>query len=268
VGELRHAFAHPDFLTREISMRRHAASSRLPEPKFDDGSWHTLGQLRTYENLLLQTRQGDKAYSDAVRVDTSRPEKLRRDELIPFLNLAKHLHLADATRFRKPVQDDGVDIEYQVDGSSLVRLQITTAYPVRHDATGNLLNGGHQFRLEMEKLTNQGFLVGRGPFERRGTEIHSTEDCFSLDEIESACRLGLIYAFKTKSSHGTSDVALLVKAVGYYEALLEVASFNEMIEAAASVEFPRRFGKVIVVDSGDGFMWSTDNPAITSRCGA
>jgi hypothetical protein len=75
------------------------------------------------------------------------------------LNFANQEGLESTIRFRKPLHDDGVDIEYMVPGGAVVHVQITTAYPLWFDVSGNALNGGHQQRLQMEKLTAHCYLL-------------------------------------------------------------------------------------------------------------
>jgi hypothetical protein len=113
-----------------------------------------------------------------VRIDTSPEEKLRRDELIPFLYFAEHEKLPASTPFRKPRREEGVDLEYAL-GDSIAKLQITTAYPVWFDADGEALNGGHQYRLYLDKNTADGCLSGSGPFERQSDKITNNECCGS-----------------------------------------------------------------------------------------
>jgi hypothetical protein len=240
--------------------RRSVASTRLSAVSFDNGEWHALGELRAYEALLLSKRGDDQAFSDAVRVDRAPEEKLRRDEFLAFLNLAKHKEMSDPTLFRKPTRETGVDIEYRDDGRT-VRLQIATAYRVAFDAEGNELPGGYQDRLLREKLTSDRLVSGFGPFERRDDKIVKNEGCEPCWQvIERSCRLGIIRAFERKVDHGDNDVSLLVKAVRYYEETAQdVGRFRTIVDAAASVVFPSRFAEVIVVDYGDRFIWA--------RCG-
>jgi len=242
---------------------RSAAERLLPWPNFGDGNWHRLDELQEYENRLLTLRQKNPTVSDAVRTDTSPVEKLRRDELLPFLNLANHQELPLNTSFRKPIDECGVDIEYVAAGT-LTRLQITTAYPLWLDSVGLPLNGGHQQRLKMEKITTNGQLIGCGPFERREDEILNNEGCNSWEEIETSHRLGLINAFQRKALHWDRNLILLVKGVEYFQNILDVQRFHVMVDSAAREafqreKFPTRFIRVIVVDSGDGFIWSRDS---------
>jgi hypothetical protein len=240
-----------------MKRRSSVACTRLSADIFDDGEWHELGDLRGWEALLLSISQSDEAFSDAVRIDTAPGEKLRRDEWLAFLNLAKHRSMPHAALFRKPMHETGVDVEYMQSGDPIVRLQITTAYRVRFDAQGKKLHGGHQDRLFREKLTSEGRLSGTGPFERRGDEILSNDSCEAWEQIEDSCRLGIIEAFEGKANHGAKDVSLLVKAVRYYEETMQdVDRFRSIMNAAAAVRFPMRYGEVIVVDYGEGFIWS------------
>jgi hypothetical protein len=156
-------------------------------------------------------------------------------------------------------------IEYVVPRSLIERLQITTAYPLWFDSVGNPLNGGHQFRLHMEKRTAQGSFMGSGPFDRRDGAIIHNEDANTWDEIEKSRRLGLIEAFRTKAAHGRHGINLLVHSVRYYESVPHFDRFSAIVEAAAVVVYPARFSKVIVVDYGDGFMWSRP-PATPVGC--
>ena len=176
---------------------------------------------------------------------------------LAFLNLAKHRAMADATLFRKPTCEMGVDLEYKRGGDPIVRLQITTAYRVWGDGRGGTLPGGYQDRLLREKLTSEGLLSGSGPFKRSGSEILSSDSQESWEDIEQSCRLGIIEAFARKAEHGAKDVTLLVKAVRYYEETMQhVDRFRSIVNAAASARFPFRFAEVIVVDYGEGFIWS------------
>lgn len=155
---------------------RSVAATRLEGPQFGDGEWHRLTELQNFEMKLWAKRQEDKDFSDAVRTDTSREEILRRDELVPFLLLAKHDDLPANTRFRKLVQkgtdrEKGIDIAFQVPGSGESYLQITKAFPVWSNATARALNEGYQHRLFMEKLTAEDTILGSGPFKRCGSKI-------------------------------------------------------------------------------------------------
>jgi hypothetical protein len=238
--------------------RPNVASTRLPAVAFDDGQWRALGELRSYEALLSAERRADPTFSDAVRLDQAPVEKLRRDELLAFLNLAKHRGLTNEILFRKPIREEGVDIEYRGASGAVARLQITTAYPVLFDAKGNELPGGYQDRLLTEKLTSEGVVSGSGPFERRGDAIVGSDEsgpCWA--DIERSCRLGVVRAFERKADHGDRDVSLLVKAVRYGEEIgQDVERFRAIIDAAASVVLPTRFAEVIVVDYGDGLIWT------------
>jgi hypothetical protein len=122
------------------------------------------------------------------------------------------------------------------------------------------LNGGHQHRLLMEKLTAKGELVGSGPFARRGEEIQNHEGCDSWDEIERSLLLGLEEAFSLKARHGAKDVTLLVRAVDYYKTIIDFERFRAIVEWAAAVVFPNNFAAVVVVDDGEGFVFMAGSP--------
>lgn len=233
-----------------------AAAQLVPRPAFGDGDWHRLDELMEFERQLLEARQRNKSFSDAVRVDGSRDESLRHKELIPFLDLAQHEALPPETRFRKPTVDRGIDIEVEL-GTGIQSLQITTAYPALFDKTGQLLNGGYQRRLHMEKLTLDGMLSGSGPFERRGNHIWHHGGCTTWDQIDASSRIGLIVAFKSKSSHGCDGVTLLVKATDYFKNVLDATRFYTIVDEAAAEALPMRFSRVVVVDYGPGFIWSS-----------
>jgi hypothetical protein len=83
----------------------------------------------------------------------------------------------------------------------------------------------------------------------------NNEGCYSWEELETTYLHGLTKALKLKAAHGNKDIALLVKAVGYYEAIIEVERFHAIVDAAARVAFPRRFAETVVVDYGEGFIW-------------
>ena len=234
-------------------MRTSAVETRMPRPDFDDGEWHTLGELEGFEHRLSETRQADKSFSDAVRIDTARAEKLRHAELIPFLYFARQIGLPGFTRFRKPISDRGVDIEFEVDGG-VSALQITTAYPMWGVPSGPRLSGGYQYRLHMEKLTSEGSLSGSGPFKRKGDTIGHNGDCNSWQEIEEALRAGMIEAFRGKQSRGDKTVSLLIHAVDYYFSTLKMDRFVSIITHAARIALPHRFASVIVVDYGPGYI--------------
>lgn len=232
-----------------------AANTRVARPALGDGEWRTLGELRAFELALLAERQRDPSFSDVVRLDNSPAEKLRRDELVPFLYMAHHESLPDATLFRKPQTEQGIDLEYAHDGT-VMRLQITKAYPVWLNALGEAVNGGYQYRLHMEKLTANGFLSGTGPFERRGGEIVHHEGCDTWDDKRAALLRGLIAAFEGKASHGSKDITLLVHAETFHMETCDARRFHDLIEDASHTVFPCKFGRVMVVDYGEGFKYN------------
>lgn len=237
--------------------RASVAGKMLARPNFaDDNNWHRLDELREFEDRLSLARQRDAEFSNAVRIDGSLEEKIRRDELLPFLHFARHESLPGSTLFRKPKPDVGVDIEYKA-GGSVVQLQITTAYPVWRDQAGNPQNGGHQHRLLLEKLGSQNTVIGFGPFERCGDRILNNEQGLTQHGVEEAYQLGLENAFRAKSSHRAENISLLIRAVGYSE-VMDAECFHALVASAAQHESLQGFARVIVVDTGDGFMCSLE----------
>lgn len=244
-----------DWRKAAVAKRRSVANMRLAGPKFGDGNWHCLADLVRFEEQLLAARQQDKRFSDEVRIDNSPGEKLRRDELLPFLDLAQHEKLASTCIFRKPQDDRGIDIEYAVAGARYA-LQITTAYPTWMDASGKAMNGGYQHRLHMEKLTGHGMLWGTGPYERRDGVIAHDESCTTSEQELNACRVGLVEALKLKSRRGLCGVGLLIGARGFYQKIFDPNRFNELVEASVRMVPPTTFDRIVVVDYGPRFFWT------------
>ncbi len=109
----------------------------------------------------------------------------------------------------------------------------------------------------MEQLTAEGLVMGTGPYYRSGDKILNNQGCESSTEVDHSCRLGLVEAFRRKANMGTRNVNLIVKAVGFTQAMaLDAARFRQIVGEAADASFPSRFGRVYVVDYGRGFIWT------------
>jgi hypothetical protein len=237
--------------SKTVKSDRSVAAAQLHRLNFGDGEPHSLEELERYEALLLGARRSDRLFSDALRTDKSPAEKLRRDELAPFLAFARHEGLPPATIFWKPVKDEGVDIKYRAYGQER-ELQLTTAYPLWEGAS----NGGYDNRLSMEKLSATGGFIGSGPFKRVGAAIIPTERPTSQEQVEKACEEGLISAFAKKSSHGDARITLLVYAVHFFPAVCDFGQFQTLIDSSLRNSEPLRFGRVVVIDPVGGFACS------------
>ena len=153
------------------------------------------------------------------------------------------------TRFRKPQREEGVDLEYDFEGT-WSKLQITTAYPTK----GESGSGGYQFRLLMEKLTNDGQAVGSGLLERKGSTILQDERCSTDREEEKACRLGFVEALRGKAHRGSSNVTLLVRAVDFVLPLgCDAECFKAIALSSIETARPNGFASIVVLDHWEGF---------------
>jgi hypothetical protein len=205
---------------------------------FEDGRWHTIGELRAWEAELLKEREADQGFSSSVRRATkphSRQKGGRNKELVPLELFTKHKKMADSTQFRMMPVGHHTDAELVLNGE-ILKLQFTVTFP----CWSGEFDPGHQRALKNEALELHGCIVGTARFrKRRDGTIEWEGGCVSEEERLYACRRGFENAISNKMKHAGSGLTLVIYAQDYVMSIDDASEFSELAHTALeNVGFP------------------------------